>query len=273
MGTRIAVAVVGIPLLLLVIFLAPLWGLGIVVGVIAAGVAWEFLRAAQPDAKTRYRVYAAVSAAALPVGESLSLGRGFVLAVVFLLFLVMFCELMLTFRTEKRMDFTLVALCVFAGAVLPYLLAAIVRLGTEGMGTAYVLLPFIAAFTSDSGAYFVGRALGKHKLAPHLSPHKTIEGSAGGFLSAILCMVLYGLILKALGYTASIPLLAAYGFFGSLVCQLGDLSFSAVKRERGMKDYGTLIPGHGGMLDRFDSMIFTAPALELLALWAPAITK
>lgn len=135
-----------------------------------------------------------------------------------------------------------------------------------------MLLPFVAAFISDAGGYFVGRALGKHKLAPRLSQHKTIEGSAGGFVFAVAGMLIYGVILKATGFTVNFLVLAVYGFLGSLACQIGDLTFSAVKRETGLKDYGNLIPGHGGMLDRFDSMHLTAPMIELLVLWVPAIT-
>lgn len=273
MKTRIIVAAIGIPLLIAIIFFAPLWVFGLVVGAISAGSAWEVLRCTAPGAGLRIKLYATVSAAAIPLGESLGVGRITMPAVLFLLFLLLFCELMITFRVEHPMDYTAVALALFAGAVIPELLTALVRLGAEGLGPVYVLLPFVAAFSSDSGAYFIGTALGKHKLAPRLSPHKTIEGSAGGFVSAVGMMLLYGVILQTAGYAVSYPVLAVYGFFGSLVCQIGDLSFSAIKRESGIKDYGKLIPGHGGMLDRFDSMIFVAPAIELLVLLAPAIIR
>ena len=136
---------------------------------------------------------------------------------------------------------------------------------------AYLLLPFVITWLSDSGAFFVGRSMGKTKLAPALSPHKTVEGCVGGFVCAIAAAMLYGLVLHLCGYRVQIGLLAIYGFFGSLAGQTGDLAFSAIKREHGVKDYSNLLPGHGGMLDRFDSTIFTAPMLELLVLLAPAI--
>ena len=100
---------------------------------------------------------------------------------------------------------------------------------------------------------------------------RQVEGCIGGFVCAIAAAMLYGLILHWCGYRVQIGILAIYGFFGSLAGQAGDLAFSAVKREHGVKDYSNLLPGHGGMLDRFDSTIFTAPMLELLVLLAPAI--
>ena len=95
----------------------------------------------------------------------------------------------------------------------------------------------------------------------------------GGFLAAVVLQLLYGLILRWAKFEVNFAVMAVYGFLGALACQLGDLSFSAVKRLCGVKDYGSLIPGHGGMLDRFDSMFWTAALIELLVSWVPAITK
>lgn len=273
MKTRILVAVVAIPILVLVIFFAPVWVLGLVVGGIAACAAWEFLRCTEMDIKRRMLVYAAVSAFCIPLCSTLFAANAVYEIALFLLFAVMFCELMLSFRNETTMDFETVAVVLLAGGVMPVLIAGIVRLGAREHGSVYALLPFVAAFSSDSGAYFAGSFLGKHKLAPRLSPNKTIEGSVGGFIAAIVLMLVYGLILKAAGFTVNLAVMAVYGFLGSLACQLGDLSFSAVKRLCGVKDYGSLIPGHGGMLDRFDSMFWTAALVSLLVNWVPAITK
>ena len=273
MKTRILVAVIAIPILVLIIFFAPVWVLGAVIGGIAACAAWEFLRCTEMDIKKRMLVYAAVASFCIPLGGAFFPADKVYEAVLFLLFAVMFCELMLSFRKETTMDFETVAVMLLAGGVMPILLAAIVRLDAREHGSVYALLPFVAAFSSDSGAYFAGTFLGKHKLTPRLSPHKTIEGSIGGFLSAIVLMLLYGLVLKAAKFEVNFAVLAVYGFLGSLACQLGDLSFSAVKRLCGVKDYGNLIPGHGGMLDRFDSMFWTAALIEILVTWVPAITK
>ena len=272
MKTRTIVAAIAIPILVVVIFFTPLIVFGCVVAVIAAIAAWEFLRCTEMDIKKRMLVYAAVFAAAVPICAALGLADLVTGPILFLLFALMFCELMLSFRREQPMDFETVALVLLAAGVMPIMISALVRLGLEERGPVYILLPFVVAFSCDSGAYFMGVFLGRHKLAPHLSPKKTIEGSVGGFLAAILITVVYGLILKAAGFTVNLAVMAVYGFLGGLACQLGDLAFSAVKRLCGVKDYGNLIPGHGGMLDRFDSMFFVAPLLELLVLWVPAIT-
>ena len=148
---------------------------------------------------------------------------------------------------------------------------SLIRIDMMNGGKFLLLMVFIVAFASDSFAYFAGMFLGKHKLAPQLSPKKTIEGSAGGFIGTIVCMLIYGMIMAANGYTVNYVVIAIYGYLGSLVGQLGDLSFSAIKRLHDVKDYSNLIPGHGGILDRFDSMIFIAPLIELLLLWVPAV--
>ncbi|HHU21814.1 MAG TPA: phosphatidate cytidylyltransferase [Clostridiales bacterium] len=270
MKTRIIVAAIGIPVLLLVIFFAPLIVFGCLVGAIAACSAYELMRCAGVKAERRMLIYGVVFAAAVPVITALA-GNTLNAPLVFLLFALVFCELMLSFNKETALSFETAAKVLFAGGVMPLLLSALVRLGQREHGTLYILLPFVAAFSSDSGAYFIGISLGKHRLAPRLSPKKSIEGSVGGFICAIGAMLIYGLILKSLGYQANLPVMAVYGLLGSLACQLGDLSFSAVKRLYGVKDYGNLLPGHGGALDRFDSMYFTAPMIEILVLWVPAI--
>lgn len=118
-----------------------------------------------------------------------------------------------------------------------------------------VWLIFITAFGTDSMAYFTGFAIGKHKLAPKISPKKTIEGSIGGILGSVLLCGLFGYFV--------IPGLLMHciiiGIIGGVISQFGDLTASIFKRKMGIKDFGNLIPGHGGILDRFDSVLFTAP--------------
>ncbi len=132
-------------------------------------------------------------------------------------------------------------------------------------GQYLYLLPFIGAWVSDTFAYFTGRAIGKHKLIPEVSPKKTIEGSIGGIVFTAVAFVVYGVIVNKMGaLDMGYVGLAVTGAVISVVSQIGDLSASVVKRHYGIKDYGKLFPGHGGVLDRFDSVLATAPVLFLL---------
>lgn len=120
-----------------------------------------------------------------------------------------------------------------------------------------IWLVFLAAFGTDIMAYFTGMAFGKHKLCPHLSPKKSVEGAVGGVIGSMVLCAIYGHFFMPDSVWVSL----AIGLFGSIIAQLGDLSASAFKRQMGIKDYGNLIPGHGGILDRFDSVMFTGPAV------------
>ncbi|MBQ7972739.1 MAG: phosphatidate cytidylyltransferase [Lachnospiraceae bacterium] len=133
-------------------------------------------------------------------------------------------------------------------------------------GIYLVWLVYISASVCDTFAYFSGCLFGKHKLTPKLSPKKTIEGAVGGCLAATIAGGLMGWIYYAFvdNRIGVIPLFALVCFIGSIVSMCGDLTASAVKRDGGIKDYGKLIPGHGGVLDRFDSVIFTAPMVYFL---------
>ncbi len=133
-------------------------------------------------------------------------------------------------------------------------------------GFAVMLLVFISAWATDTGAYFSGRAFGKHKLAPNLSPKKTVEGAVGGIVSAAVCCVIYLLIMKTAGAPLSINYgeAAVIGACASVFSQTGDLVASAVKRDCGVKDFGNILPGHGGILDRFDSVVYVTPVIYYL---------
>ena len=131
-----------------------------------------------------------------------------------------------------------------------------------------VWLVLLSAFCTDIVAYFTGVFLGKHKLCPNLSPKKTIEGAIGGTVGSIVCCGLFGKFLLPLVsgvYSAAMPDMTVHcliiGLIGAIMAQCGDLTASAYKRKMGIKDYGTLIPGHGGIMDRFDSVLFTAPVV------------
>ncbi|MDR0570042.1 MAG: phosphatidate cytidylyltransferase [Clostridiales Family XIII bacterium] len=118
-------------------------------------------------------------------------------------------------------------------------------------------LIFITAFGTDIMAFLVGSALGKHKLCPWISPKKTVEGAVGGLIGSVAFCVLFG----ALFMPHALAHCAAIGVLGGVAAQLGDLTASVFKRKLGVKDYGDLIPGHGGVMDRADSLLFTAPVV------------
>ena len=126
----------------------------------------------------------------------------------------------------------------------------------EDVGQYVYLLIFLGAWMTDIFAYFSGYFLGKHKLIPDVSPKKTIEGSIGGIIGCILTFIIYGLIVDiAFDRTANLLFLALMGFIVSVISQIGDLLMSVIKRHYGIKDYGKIFPGHGGMLDRLDSVL------------------
>ncbi len=134
-------------------------------------------------------------------------------------------------------------------------------------GAWLVGLIFLSSWGSDTCAYCVGMLIGKHKMAPVLSPKKSIEGGIGGFLGAALLGALYALLISSINHAdGHTPLMyAVICAVGALISMIGDLAASAIKRNKGIKDYGKLIPGHGGILDRFDSVIFTAPFIYFLS--------
>jgi phosphatidate cytidylyltransferase len=148
---------------------------------------------------------------------------------------------------------------VYVGVMLSYIYQTRMLPG----GKFHVWLIFLCSWGCDTCAYCVGVLFGKHKMAPVLSPKKSIEGAVGGIAGAVLLGIIYGALTHG-------PILEYAGIccIGALISMVGDLAASAIKRNVGIKDYGKLIPGHGGILDRFDSVIFTAPIIYFLSvLW------
>jgi phosphatidate cytidylyltransferase len=172
--------------------------------------------------------------------------------------------------SHVHLTFDKIAMCLVAALIVPYLLTSLIRIHALRLGRHYIIIPFIMAFLPDSGAYFAGKFLGKHKLAPVISPKKTIEGVIGGAASGILGMMIYALILdKAFGMEVNYVYAVVYGIAAAVGSVFGDLCFSVIKRQTGIKDYGNLIPGHGGVLDRLDSMMTVAPLVEMLLILLP----
>lgn len=165
------------------------------------------------------------------------------------------------YRTEQL-------LAVFFGMFyVAVMLSYVYQTRMLARGAYIVWLVFLCSWGCDTCAYCVGVLIGKHKMAPVLSPKKSVEGAVGGVVGAGLLTALYGMIFRdAMGIAAAeVWMLAAISMMGALISMVGDLTASAIKRNYEIKDYGTLIPGHGGILDRFDSVIFTAPIIYFLA--------
>ncbi len=140
---------------------------------------------------------------------------------------------------------------------------SLVMLRDMEIGKYVFLLAFVGPWVTDTFAYFTGYLFGRHKLIPHVSPKKTVEGSVGGTLFCIISCAVYGYVVKA-NFCPDVPPVWAFAVLGlilALVSQVGDLIFSLIKRKYNIKDYGFIFPGHGGILDRFDSIIATAPLL------------
>lgn len=275
MGIRILAAAVGIPLLLVIVLLLPPVATAVLFALACAIGAYEMLWRTGILKHKRILTYTAIAAAA---NVMLSwLGAAVIssqtlwlitLAGLFLFFTALFCELL---AAHTAVDFRSVCVALFSGFVYPFLIGALVRLRCMDGGEFYIITAFLLSMIADSGAYFVGRAFGKHKLAPIVSPKKTVEGVIGGVVTNVAVMAIYTLLLnKCFGFTQVNYLYAAlYGVLGAVASVLGDLTLSVVKRQVGLKDYGNLIPGHGGILDRFDSTMLVAPLTELLVLLIP----
>jgi phosphatidate cytidylyltransferase len=129
-------------------------------------------------------------------------------------------------------------------------------------GLMITILVFFGIWSTDSGAYFIGKAIGRHKLWPDISPNKTIEGALGGLLSSLIVVIGVNALIGAISILDALAIALVTGIVG----QLGDLVESAFKRHYGVKDSGQVIPGHGGVLDRFDSMLLVFPVLHLIGM-------
>lgn len=277
MAKRILVAVIFVPLLIWTMLFLPAIVWTLVVTFIAAVAAFEFLRAMKV---TDHRLigWTVAAAALIPllcwaentVGELEH--YNYIYFPVLLLLIFPFFHSIGTFGRENEVPVAHLMSCYFAGVVLPLALAALVELKCMEHGRYLVLLAVLMAFVTDAGAYFVGVFFGKHRGITAVSPNKSLEGYIGGFVTGVLFALAYGLVVQAVEQMeVSLPGLAVCGFLGALATEMGDLAFSYVKRQMGVKDYGHLLPGHGGMLDRFDSMIFCGPVILLCAAVLPML--
>lgn len=263
MKTRVITAVVAIglfiPLLFVLdtIWLTLFWGFFCAVGV------WELLYATHSVPKHLFLYLSCAAAFCVPLVTShVEKGLfGFLLVATLYAMAALACAVF----DHKTITYDMLGKGMLAALILPLMFSSVLRIRNGENGALLVLMPWVTVWVCDSAAMFVGRAMGKHKLAPYVSPKKTVEGSLGGLIFAVLVCILYVVVLRQ-RFDVEMGLLPAilFGAIGSSMGQLGDLSLSVIKRGAGIKDYGKIFPGHGGVWDRFDSITFSAPLFELL---------
>lgn len=249
---RVLTAVVGIPLLL---YLIHAGGLAFSFFIVAVAVLclWEYGMIMAIGGRPVQRWVGLLCGAALAASAALGAPLGLVLAGV--ITLVMLREMAQKEHSLDRLSLTLLG-CLLLGW-MPAHLALIRDLRPDGR--AFAFLFFVAVWVMDTAAYFVGRAFGRHKLAESLSPKKTWEGAVAGFAAAI--GVAFAFRAGGLHSVLSVPQTLALGALIGVLGQLSDLAESLLKRAVGAKDSGALLPGHGGIMDRFDSFILCSPAV------------
>lgn len=260
---RLGTAAIGIPILLYLMFWAPWWGFQVLVGLCIARAGHELFRITHFDAKVMHALGVVMTLATAGVMVFASDRAEAILGLLLALGAVGSLGGLLAPLPYDR-----------AGARVAWLIGGPLYvgglLGTVGMlhrlenGGAWVLLAMWLAWASDTGAYFAGRYFGKTKLYPSVSPSKTVQGSIGGLGGALT-----GGLAAHFWFLPTLPLVDAIvlALLGGALGQMGDLVESLVKRSTGVKDSGHILPGHGGLLDRVDALMFTALACLIYASW------
>ncbi|MEL7566359.1 MAG: phosphatidate cytidylyltransferase [Dehalobacterium sp.] len=247
---RIISALVGIPLVILLSYMGGNWffiavGIIILLGLYEYGNMVTNRGYGMPKISGYLSGLLIISAAVFP--DFAAFGVFFLIILLHALFIIM------GRAAFDEMAFSFAGILLFAWTLSHLILIR----ETFPQGFYYILLCFIITWSTDTGAYFCGRFFGRHKLSPVISPNKTVEGALGGTLFCVLVVF----ALKGFFLNISLHILVSLSVLASFVGQAGDLLESAVKRWAGVKDSGSLIPGHGGILDRFDSLTLVAPLL------------
>ncbi len=246
----------------------------ILIGAVAGGGPTVFLLSAVITALGLFELYRVVGVHKSPLGimgyiaaagyyallwfDKMEYMQYFCVASAILIMAVYVCS----FKTKKASQAAFTLLGIYYVAIP---ISFLYKIRIMDSGIFIFILTFVCSWIADTFAYFVGVTCGKHKLVPHLSPKKSIEGAVGGVAGATLVGLIYGLILGNIIGRNFGPVFAAISCVGAVISIFGDLAASAIKRNYEVKDYSNLIPGHGGILDRFDSMIFVAPIVYIAA--------
>ena len=243
------------------------WVLSTVIACLSMQAIYELYRATGlKDNKHLYFISCAVS---LLMSLVTIPGYDFIIFILFIAAISLFVYLMLNIQNLNDIK-QWITVCFAVMIICFFKCTSCVRAMDNGV---YLLgMTVLVPVITDIAAYFVGRGCGRHKLAPVISPKKTIEGAVGGTVYAVVILVLVATIFNANNvFTVNYGTLVAYLILASVVGQFGDLALSSIKRIVGIKDYGNLLPGHGGILDRFDSLLFVLPFTYLFCLCAGPI--
>ncbi len=263
--TRVISALVGLILLIAVLYLGSIV-LGVVVSIIAAIGLYEFYNSAakleniQPIKPVGYLSIIPLLLLGLEQTGWYKLDLGILtgISVCVVIFLSM------AFIVFGHKKYNIIDACVtaFGIAYVPFLMSFLILIRKMDYGILLIWLIFIGAWGTDTMAYTFGRLFGKRKIVPEISKNKTLAGAIGGILGCMALMIVFGFIAKAFSeLEISFVALGFLGLFCGVISQIGDWSASAVKRYVNVKDYGSIMPGHGGVLDRFDSILFVAPVV------------
>lgn len=264
MRTRIITAVVGVILMIPVLVYSDTYLLPAAMALLCVVGNFELMRCIGIHKKYAVSVPQYLIGAALPFLMRLSVDNADLIRVSVYIHIIYLCYLLaLAVFSHGRLKVEsitmLFAMCLFINVGFS---SVVLLRDFEGKGVYIYLLVFIGAWMSDIFAYFCGLAFGKHKLIPDVSPKKTIEGSVGGIVFTAVAYVIYAIVIsKCFDVRLNAFALGAFGAIISIVSQIGDLSASLIKREYGIKDYGACFPGHGGVLDRFDSVLAVSSVL------------
>lgn len=186
------------------------------------------------------------------------------LAVVFFMLIYSLTYTMLA-KNKQKLSTVMTLFGMFVYVIGCFSAIIMVRYSNDGVGVYMYLLIFLGAWVSDTFAYFTGRLIGRHKLIPEISPKKTVEGAIGGVVFTLIVFIIYGIVVKNnFGIDLPIYQYCILGVFLPIISQIGDLIASCVKRQYNVKDFGNIFPGHGGILDRFDSVMLVAPTLCII---------
>ncbi len=259
---RVVSSLVALPFLFLFLYVFPPWALPLGLTAISVLAVHELLASTKFVKNRAILISAVLFSCGVVPWVYLGSDYGAANMAVFLLAAVLFA---LALGSQRQVTLEQIAGAFFAAVFIPLSFSSIIRINRLEDGIYLVLLPFLAAWMTDTCAYFAGVYLGRTKLAPGISPNKTWEGFVGGLAGCVLGTLLYGLILRRFYVqSVSFPVLSFTAVLGSASAQFGDLCLSYIKRQFDIKDFGRIMPGHGGLLDRFDSLLFAAPMVELV---------